>query len=182
MNTRAWMILITSQVLKDPFLTMPYCNSCSCAISSGITCVDCTTDAPSNTALVSAPNTALVAASNKGMQELVWAFENATDHYRISRITKGVDGSMTLDINLSRVQCSWCKQWFPDQARKYKHNEELPSGCAVHKMCFPHSENVYHATKYVHDRCFVLKCPSHYRKEGDWKDSVVEQHVREAHW
>lgn len=48
-------------------------------------------------------------------------------------------------------------------------------------MCFGKEEEYFHATSCRHDRCFVKGCGSIYRKEGGWKGSVVEAHVREWH-
>lgn len=88
---------------------------------------------------------------------------------------------MIADMNNNRVQCGWCEKWFATQAMLDKHNELSPSGCPVHGHCFEAKDNVVHATRHKHDRCFVLGCESMYAIEEGWTNWVIIAHVRKEH-
>lgn len=90
-------------------------------------------------------------------------------------------GRVIAVLKNNRVQCNWCESWFATQKMLDRHNDDYPSGCAVHGVCFEKSDNVVHATRHTHERCFVLGCKSIYMTEEGWKDSVIVAHIRKEH-
>ncbi|KAH7130300.1 hypothetical protein B0J11DRAFT_248692 [Dendryphion nanum] len=112
-------------------------------------------------------------------------FTRLTSQHAINSLTltSTPAGLKTISVipNKDREQCPVCRKWFPDAERLRMHRWEYSSGCEVHGICFGREEEAFHASKCRHDRCFVKGCPSLYRKEGGWKGSVVEGHVKEWH-
>lgn len=54
-------------------------------------------------------------------------------------------------------------------------------GCEAHGVCLREEDIGWHAAEWRHDRCFVRWCGSVYRREGGWKGTVIEGHVRGWH-
>lgn len=103
-------------------------------------------------------------------------------HYLVDTLTIDTRRGLAVAvINNNRVQCDWCKYWFASETMLDKHHEDVSSGCTVHEECFSKSNNVVHATRHKHDRCFVPGCKSVYMIEEGWKDSVIVAHVRKEH-
>lgn len=103
-------------------------------------------------------------------------------HYLAESVTFDANhGRATVVMNNQRVQCEWCEKFFATQAMLDKHNEDFPSGCSVHSQCFGKGDNLVHATRKVHERCFVLGCKSKFRTEEGWENSAIVEHVKEEH-
>lgn len=112
-------------------------------------------------------------------------FTRLTSQHAINSMTFSTSPSgmksVAVTANKEREQCGICRKWFPDHRRLELHHWEHTSGCEVHGICFGKEEEYYHGTSWRHDRCFVKGCGSVYRKEGGWKGSVIEAHIRESH-
>lgn len=108
---------------------------------------------------------------------------NREHHISSLSISSHPNGTRSLSItpNRDREKCPTCKKWFSDRTKLNMHKVELPSGCEEHSLCFGFEEEHYHGTSWRHDRCFVKRCPSIYRREGGWKTGVVDDHVRSWH-
>ena len=123
--------------------------------------------------------------SSTALHQAATHFRNLADNHAINNMTFSVTSNGTKSVSVSankdREQCAVCKKWFPDRRRLELHQWEFQSGCEVHEICFAQEEGYYHGVSYRHDRCFVRGCGSVYRREGGWKASVVEAHVREWH-
>ncbi|PSN62247.1 hypothetical protein BS50DRAFT_141392 [Corynespora cassiicola Philippines] len=122
-------------------------------------------------------NTMLHAAATV-FQDL--AANHAIDHMRFSVAPNGTR-YVSAHANKEREQCQTCQKWFPDSMRLDHHKREFGSGCEAHAMCFRDDEAYFHGCDAKHDRCFVRGCASIYRREGGWKNVVVEDHVRTWH-
>jgi hypothetical protein len=116
---------------------------------------------------------------------LLKTFHHLTDTNSIASLTYTVspagDLSLTAHANLTREQCLVCLQHFPDRPHLDTHNWEFPVGCEKHGICLRPEDVEFHAMNENHSRCFVTNCGTRYRKEGGWRGSVVERHVREWH-
>ncbi|KAH7398212.1 hypothetical protein BKA66DRAFT_437293 [Pyrenochaeta sp. MPI-SDFR-AT-0127] len=118
-------------------------------------------------------------------QPLAYAFTTLSHAHAISSVTYSVtpSGVQTLaaEANFEREQCTVCRQWFPDHEKLQNHQWEFPVGCEVHGLCMRAEDAQWHGTSERHERCFVRGCESVYRREGGWKGSVVEGHIRGWH-
>lgn len=118
-------------------------------------------------------------------QSLTTTFNTLTVNHAVASMTYSVAPSgarsVTAHANLEREQCSSCRKWFPDREKLEYHQLEFPIGCDVHRMCIREEDARWHGTSERHDRCFVRGCHSIYRREGRWKGSVIEDHVRQWH-
>ncbi|KAF2121115.1 hypothetical protein BDV96DRAFT_640521 [Lophiotrema nucula] len=123
--------------------------------------------------------------TSANLQSAATHFRNLANDYTINNMTFHTHPNGTKSIQVSankdRVQCSTCKQWFPDRKRLEAHQWEYVSGCEDHAVCFSREDEMWHGTSWKHDRCFVKGCESVYRREGGWKAGVVEDHVRKWH-
>jgi hypothetical protein len=125
------------------------------------------------------------ALRSDNLRPLLTTFNHLADTNSIASLTYNVspagDLSLTAHANLAREQCVVCLQYFPDRPHLDTHNWELPVGCEKHGVCLRWEDVEFHAMDERHSRCFVTSCRTRYRKEGGWRGSVVERHVREWH-
>lgn len=139
----------------------------------------------SSNALVRYEHGATTYANAALAQPLANAFTTLSHAHAISSVTYSVtpSGVQTLaaEANFEREQCNVCMQWFPDHQKLENHQWEFPVGCEAHGMCMRVEDAQWHGTSSKHERCFVRGCGSIYRREGGWKGSVVEGHVRSWH-
>ncbi|KAH9881902.1 hypothetical protein J1614_001073 [Plenodomus biglobosus] len=116
---------------------------------------------------------------------LVQTFNTLSRTHAIRSMTYNVsphgDRSVTAEANPEREMCNICKTWFPDHAKLACHRLEFSAGCEEHRKCMRPEEAIYHAYKKKHYRCFVRGCYSLYRREGDWRPSIIEEHIRRTH-
>ncbi|KAF2728978.1 hypothetical protein EJ04DRAFT_503174 [Polyplosphaeria fusca] len=124
-------------------------------------------------------------STSASLQQAASQFRNLADEYAINHMTFHTHANGTKSVQVSankdRCQCTVCKDWFPDRRRLEQHQWEQQGGCEIHELCFPSNDEHFHGTTYRHDRCFVRGCVSIYRREGGWKTSVIETHIREWH-
>lgn len=159
---------------------MPYCSQCGVLFSGNGNY--CSVHQNTGSLITTGGNSGLV-LSQGGVQR---AFQQIKDEYIVkdfhieinaSENTISIDGTMNQD----RVQCNWCKKWFGNREARDDHDRFSPSGCAAHEECFGHSENVIHARRRVHSRCFVPGCTSRYKETDNWSDSQIMAHVEAEH-
>lgn len=118
-------------------------------------------------------------------QPLVQTFNTLSRTHAIRSMTYNVsphgDRSVTAEANPEREMCNICKTWFPDHGKLAYHHQEFSAGCEEHRKCMRPEDAIYHAYKRTHNRCFVRGCYSLYRREGDWRPSIIEEHIRRTH-
>jgi hypothetical protein len=99
----------------------------------------------------------------------------------VSNITVKDNGSVALEMNPDRAQCSRCHKWFLNDAVLGRHRQGTPSGCWQHNSCFGHHYNYVHAQNYQHSRCFAPGCRSMYKLEDGWSNERIKNHVWDKH-
>lgn len=113
------------------------------------------------------------------------SFTTLQDAHVVSSLTYTItpDGTQTVtaQANLEREQCMICFTWFPNREKLDYHQWEYPIGCAAHGICMRTEDALWHGTNERHERCFLQNCSSVYRREGGWRSSVVEKHVKAWH-
>ncbi|KPI44441.1 uncharacterized protein AB675_8536 [Cyphellophora attinorum] len=80
----------------------------------------------------------------------------------------------------TRTKCERCFTWFESKERYDRHRRRKDSGCDSHRVCFPGMENMDHAKKHHHKRCFVEGCDSKFARH-DYSDETIQDHVFEKH-
>ncbi|KAF1839377.1 hypothetical protein BDW02DRAFT_150323 [Decorospora gaudefroyi] len=137
-------------------------------------------------ALVPYPTTTSFNTNTSLAQPLVQTFTTLSHAHAISSLTYSVTPSgahsLTAAANFDREQCSVCRKWFPDHEKLGYHARDFPVGCEEHGVCLRQEDVQWHGTSERHERCFVRGCASVYRREGGWKSSVIDRHVREWHY
>lgn len=116
---------------------------------------------------------------------LVHAFEDLSHNHEIASLTYSVDRaggqSLRASANFDREQCLVCHRWFPDHQKLEVHRWEFPVGCEEHGVCLREEDVQWHATDEKHERCFVRRCETEYRKEGGWKPGYIKAHMLRYH-
>ena len=107
-------------------------------------------------------------------------FKKPSNQHLFSTATISANG-ITGVINSERRQCQCCSQYFRNKAECKDHRSHFKSRCVLHNKCFPSTDNVGHAIKYDHDRCFISRCTSQYRNVGDWSRHQVTDHIAREH-
>lgn len=166
-------------------VAMPYCNRCGYLFPGrGRYCQIHKTSTPRSPPV--RPPQELVRQSDRQVGSL-WASQAIARMADDPNFSCSIDAitfdgqKTTVYMNNDRVQCPCCEEWFARPARLDQHYGDFPSGCCVHGLCFERSENVVHAMRYKHHRCFVPSCRSRYRTDQGWSDSAIVAHVRRNH-
>ena len=134
----------------------------------------------------SAPDTALQTTRKPDANSVVTCVltpeldKHIINGFLLNRLSLSKD-TLAAEFNKDRVQCGWCRTWFPDQSRLDRHNTDFPSGCQKHERCFGNSDDVAHAMDHGHTRCFVRKCKSKFREQSGWSKDEILQHVKQKH-
>ncbi|KAF2871750.1 hypothetical protein BDV95DRAFT_494025 [Massariosphaeria phaeospora] len=122
-------------------------------------------------------------ATNLSPHALATTFSALTTTHAITSLTVSLSPTgthtLTATANRDREQCPCCLTWFPDAQKLRWHAYEAPVRCEVHGVCLREDgeEVAWHARSARHERCFVGGCKGVYRREGGWKEGVVERHV-----
>lgn len=157
---------------------MPYCNRCGVAFGgSGRYCQNC--DKSTSNALIT-PNQRTLNQNSLSRPAFVPP-PGFISPKTVSNITVKKDGSVAVEMNPDRVQCSRCKEWFVNDKDLGQHRRAAPSGCWKHGSCFGHSHNYVHAQHHHHSRCFAPGCQSTYKLEDGWPNEEIRGHVWNKH-
>jgi hypothetical protein len=181
-------LLLLSCSLSPGINQMPYCNRCGDAFGgNGRYCQNC--DNSTSNALI-APNQRTLNQNSLRRPPFVLppfpppAFvppPGFISPETVSNITLEKSGSVALEMNPDRAQCSRCHTWFLNDAVFGRHRRDAPSGCWEHYSCFGHSYNYVHAQHYHHSRCFAPGCRSMYGLEDGWSNEQIKVHVWNNH-
>lgn len=103
-------------------------------------------------------------------------------HHLASNLKVTITGNSTtwnMTYNQERMQCDFCKKWFPSKAQRKEHRSA--GWCSEHKTCCSYNSLYYHAMKHRHSRCFGRGCTSKYRGSGHWGREAIKQHIASTH-
>ena len=174
---------------------MPYCNLCAKPIkANNIHCTDCS---PAHSkSVIPAQSKNVTPAQSKSVirqphdkqSSNIWNPNTITHtmrdpslHYYLDSVTANPKtGSVTATMNNQRTQCSCCHRWFGDNVMLKEHKRKVVR-CSQHHACFTSEDNVVHASRHRHDRCFVEGCRSRFRIDEGWRNGEIVRHVREEH-
>ena len=166
-------------------VAMPFCTTCGSSFRGhGIHCDIHKTSPPQS---LPDPSSQQLTRQSKSQAGSSWITQAANKlaynqdfQYLADSVTIRPD-EMTMVLNKDRVQCTWCHKWFARRAMLDQHKKSVRSGCQAHGKCFGTSDNVVHATREHHHRCFVPGCKSIYRIEEKWRNSDIVAHVKRRH-
>jgi len=159
-------------------IKMPYCNRCGDAFGgSGWHCRNC--DNSTSNALIAPFQRTF--NQNSLSRPALFPPPGVISPETVSKITFEKNGSVVVEMNPNRAQCSCCRKWFLNSAVLGRHRREAPSGCREHNRCFGHSDNFVHAQRHQHSRCFVPGCRYTYGLEDNSSNEQIMRHVWDKH-
>jgi len=85
--------------------------------------------------------------------------------------------SLVESTRWTRRQCSDCDAAFDYVSEYERHLEDNEFVCEEHRACLGGKDVWDHAREERHDRCFLSICTSKYRKNPNWSDREIEDHI-----
>ena len=160
---------------------MPYCNTCRSAFrGQGIYCHLHNQSAQSQSLIQqSQPNQSVNTWNPSTVAQTLR--DPSLQYYFNSVAIDTRSETVTATMNNQREQCQWCDRWFADKEMLSRHYPSSWSGCYTHKLCFSRGDNVVHAMRSAHQRCFVSNCSSNYHTLEGWSNDEIVAHVRKDH-